>query len=365
VYIHELNAWPQFKWDDKAIPDILARVRHKQGRLTGRMEALGFKLRQEATLNALTEDVTKSSEIEGEDLDKEQVRSSIARRLGMEVAGLVDSERYIDGVVTMMLDATQEYMEPLTQGRLFGWHAALFPAGYSGLLQIRVGNWREDLEGPMQVVSGPFGKEKVHYEAPPAKMIDKEMQAFLNWFNILPETDPVLKAAISHLWFVTIHPFDDGNGRIARAIADMGLSRSENSAQRFYSMSSQIMKERKDYYKILETTQKGDLNISAWLDWFLNCLERAIEGADDILKSVLVKADYWNTHKDKSISDRQRYVLNRFLGGFEGNLTSSKWAKLTKSSQDTASRDINDLIKKGMLKKNKASGRSTNYRLRF
>lgn len=363
MYIHELPTWPVFHWDEKVISDVLARVRHKQGRLSGRMEALGFELRQEATLQALTEEATKSSEIEGEKLDRDQVRSSIARHLGMDIAGLVPSDRNIDGIVEMMLDATQNYQKPLSAARLFGWHAALFPTGYSGLLPISVGTWRQDKAGPMQVVSGPYGRETVHYQAPPAAKVDEEMQAYLTWLNAPSKTDPVLKAAISHLWFVTIHPLDDGNGRIARAIADMGLSRSEDSAQRFYSLSSHIRNERRDYYNILERTQKGDLDITDWLVWFLECLERAIEGAGALLQAVLDKAGYWEAHNHKPINDRQRYVLNRLLNGFEGHLTSSKWAKLTKSSQDTALRDIKDLVAKDMLVKNDASGRSTSYRL--
>ncbi|MDB2439921.1 Fic family protein [Hellea sp.] len=361
MYIHETKTWPTFTWRESKVAEILARVRHKQGRLVGRMEGLGFNLRREATLYTLTEDVLKSSEIEGEDLDKDQVRSSIARRLGMDIAGLVPADRHVEGVVEMMLDATQQYLEDLTKERFFAWHAALFPTGYSGLIKITVADWRNDKEGPMQVVSGPMGKEVVHYEAPAAERIKNEIQYFLKWFNGPPDGDPVLRAAISHLWFVTIHPFEDGNGRIARAIADMSLSRSEESSQRFYSMSAQIRQERNAYYNILEATQKGDTDITDWLLWFLECLERAVQGAEIILKSVLVKADFWEFHKKTLLNARQQEVLNLLLGQFEGKLTSSKWAKLTKSSQDTALRDINDLVDKGVLEKGVSSGRSTHY----
>lgn len=364
MYVHENSKWPTFRWRKKSLVNTLAHVRHQQGRLVGKMEGLGFDLRREATLQTLTEDVLKSSEIEGEDLDKNQVRSSIARRLGMDIAGLVPAERHVEGVVDMMLDATQKYQDVLTSDRLFGWHAALFPTGYSGLVKISVADWRRDKEGPMQVVSGPIGREVVHYEAPAASLVEKEMHSFLSWFNGSPTEDPVLRAAISHLWFVTIHPFDDGNGRIARAIADMGLSRSEQSQQRYYSMSSQISKERKAYYDVLEATQKGGLDITDWLLWFLECLDRAIKGADETLTGVLNKAAFWDAHKSKAMNERQQYVINLMLGDFEGRLTSSKWAKLTKCSQDTALRDINDLVEKGVIEKGKYSGRSTYYGLK-
>ncbi|MBD3731108.1 MAG: Fic family protein [Sphingopyxis sp.] len=363
TYIHERDDWPKFRWQDQALAASLAEVRHRQGRLIGRMEALGFKLREEAVLRTLTEDVIKSSEIEGEELDVDQVRSSIARRLGMDVAGLVPVERDVEGVVEMMLDATQRYDQPLTQDRLFGWHAALFPTGRSGMNKIIVGDWRDDSSGPMQVVSGPIGREKVHYEAPTADRVGQEMAAFIEWLDAKHEIDPVIIAAIAHLWFVTIHPFEDGNGRIARAIADLALARSEQSAQRFYSMSSQIRAERNRYYDLLEATQKGDLDITPWLQWFLECLNRAFDRADVILASVMVKARFWDQIKDQPLNDRQQHVLNRLLDGFEGKLTSSKWAKLTKSSQDTASRDIDDLIRKGILVRGAAGGRSTSYEL--
>jgi Fic family protein len=327
------------------------------------MQALGFPLREEAVLNTLTEDVLKSSEIEGEILDREQVRSSVARRLGMDAGGLRPVDRHIEGVVEMMLDATQKYKQPLTDERLFAWHAALFPTGRSGLQKITVGTWRTDADGPMQVVSGAVGKEKVHYEAPDAGRLAVEMAAFLDWFNRKDDGDLVLKAALGHLWFVTIHPFSDGNGRIARAIADMLLARSEDSVQRFYSMSAQIRIERNAYYDILERTQKGDLDITEWLEWFLGCLGRAIEGAGRILANVLRKADFWKRHESQAFNDRQRDMLNRLLNGIEGKLTSSKWAVMEKCSQDTASRDIDDLITRRILRKDKGGGRSTSYSL--
>ena len=300
TYIHELREWPHFTWDQKALAEKLAAVRNRQGRLTGRMEALGFKLRAEANLEALTEEVIRSSEIEGEVLNRDQVRSSIARRLGVDIGALTPADRNVEGVVEMMLDATGKYDDLLTAERLFGWHAALFPTGRSGMRKITVGAWRNDKSGPMQVVSGPIGRERVHYEAPKAAALDEEMNAFLNWFNTSSDIDPVLKAALAHLWFVTIHPFDDGNGRIARAIADTALARSEKTAQRFYSMSAQIQQERKAYYDILEATQKGELDITPWLEWFLDCLDRAFDGADTILASVLKKATFWKRHAGKS-----------------------------------------------------------------
>ena len=363
-YLHERPNWPNFIWDTKSLAEKLAAVRHKQGRLIGRMESLGFSLRSEAMLQTLTQDVLKSSEIEGEILDKDQVRSSIARRLGMDIGALTPAERDVEGVVEMMLDATQRYDQPLTDKRLFGWHASLFPTGYSGIHKITVGAWRTDEKGPMQVVSGPIGKERIHYQAPGAPRLEKEMKAFLDWFNTNSDIDPVLKAGLAHLWFVTIHPFDDGNGRIARAIADMALARSEKSPQRFYSMSAQIRKERNTYYDKLEATQKQDnFNIAPWLDWFLGCLDRAIDGAEEILSSVLKKARFWETNAAMPFNERQRDMLNRLLDGFEGKLNSSKWAKIEKCSPDTALRDINELLERGILKKDEGGGRSTSYSL--
>lgn len=363
TYIHQLDQWPAFTWDNEAISERLAAVARRQGRLIGRMEALGFALREEAVLRTLTQDVIKSSEIEGEVLDSDQVRSSIARRLGMDIGALMPADRNVEGVVEMILDATQNYDEPLTEKRLFGWHAALFPTGYSGLHKIIVGGWRDDRNGPMQVVSGPIGREKIHFEALAAPDVPDAIIAFLTWFNDRPAIDPVLVAAISHLWFLTIHPFEDGNGRAARAIADMALARSEGSRQRFYSMSAQIRLERTAYYDRLERTQSGDLDITGWISWFLACLDRAFDGAEHTLAAVLLKAEYWETHAAQSINERQRRIVNALLDGFEGKLTSTKYAKITQSSQDTASRDINDLMGKGMLVKNAAGGRSTSYSL--
>lgn len=361
--IHELPDWPKFQWDHRGVAKQLAAVRHRQGRLIGRMQALGFPLREEAVLRILTEDVLKSSEIEGEILDKDQVRSSIARRLGMEAAALLSADRNVEGVVEMMLDATQKYQEKLTRDRLFAWHASLFPAGRSGMRKIIVGAWRDEKSGPMQIVSGPHGHEHVHYEAPVAGRLDAEMQAFLDWFNGADDTDLVLKAALAHLWFVTIHPFEDGNGRIARAIADLSLARSEGSTQRFYSMSAQIRLERNAYYGMLESTQKGGLDITRWMEWFLGCLDRAFEGAENTLAVVFRKADFWKKHSSARLNDRQRDIVNRVLDGFDGKLTSSKWAIIEKCSPDTALRDIADLVERGLLQKDEGGGRSTSYSL--
>jgi Fic family protein len=363
TYIHELPDWPRFRWDHEVLAAPLAAVRHHQGRLIGRMEGLGFQLRAEAVLQSLTEEVLKSSEIEGERLDREQVRSSIARRLGMDIGALAPVERNVEGVVEMMLDATQNYRMPLTEERLFDWHAALFPTGRSGITKITVGAWRNKELGPMQVVSGPIGREHVHFEAPTAERLPAEMRAFLAWFNATDGVDPVIFAAVAHLWFVTIHPFEDGNGRIARAIADMALARSEGPPRRFYSMSSQIRIERKAYYETLELTQKGDLDITKWIAWFLQCLDRAFAGAETILASVLLKARFWDAHASDALNDRQRLVVNRLLNGFDGKLTSSKYATLAKCSQDTAARDIDDLSRKGILARDPAGGRSTSHSL--
>jgi Fic family protein len=365
-HIHELPDWPNFGWDQQSLASVLATVRHQQGRLIGRMEGLGFPLQQEAVLQTLTEDVVKSSEIEGERLDQSQVRSSIARRLGMNVGGVDVVDREVEGVVEMMLDATCNYDQPLTAERLSGWHASLFPTGRSGMRKLRVGTWRDDNTGPMQVVSGPVGRERVHFEAPAAGRLEREIRAFLHWFNEdggRTGVDDVLRAGLAHLWFVTIHPFDDGNGRIARAIADMVLARSEHSAQRFYSMSAQIRHERNDYYEILERTQKGTLDVTPWMEWFLGCLGRAIDGAPTMLASVLKKARFWQTVRDVPINGRQRLVLNRVLDGFEGKLTTSKWVTIAKCSSDTALRDIVDLVERGVLVRNPGAGRNTSYSL--
>jgi Fic family protein len=363
MYIHERPEWPKLHWNSEALTGLLAEVRHRQGRLLGQMQALGFRLQEEAVLRTLTEDVVKSSEIEGQQLDPAAVRSSIARRLGMDVGGLKPADRNVEGVVEMMLDATRNYDKALTAERLFGWHASMFPTGRSGMRRITVGGWRNDSDGPMQVVSGAVGKERVHFEAPSAPRLEQEMTGFLDWFNNGPEVDPVLKAGIAHLWFVTIHPFDDGNGRIARAIADLCLARSEKSSQRFYSMSAQIRQERNEYYDILEDTQKGETEITQWLTWFLECLGRAIDGAETLLASVLTKARFWESIGTSPLNERQRLILNKLLDGFEGKLTSSKWAKLAKSSQDTAQRDINDLVARGILVRSEEGGRSTSYML--
>jgi Fic family protein len=363
-YIHQLPDWPRFHWDTEATTAPMAELRHRQGRLLGRMESLGFSLQKEAELRTLTLDVLKSSEIEGEHLNPEQVRSSIARRLGLDAGGAEPADRHVEGVVEMMLDATQNFESPLTDERLLGWHAAMFSTGRSGMRKIIVGAWRDDSHGPMQVISGPVEKEKVHYEAPAAPRLDGEMSRFFGWANDAGDkTDPVLRAALAHLWFVTIHPFDDGNGRIARAIADWALARSENSPQRFYSMSAQIQHERKAYYDILEQAQKGSLDVTPWMAWFLGCLGRAFDGTETTLAAVLHKARFWESHAQIPFSDRQREVVNRLLDGFEGNLTTVKWATLTKTSHDTALRDIQDLIERGILKKDAGGGRSTSYSL--
>jgi len=366
AYIHELPDWPHFQWDEKRLAAKVGAVRYRQGRMLGALEGLGIKLREEAILRTLTEEVVKSSEIEGEILDREQVRSSLARRLGMDIGALKPADRDTEGVVDMILDATRNYRKPLTAERLFGWHAALFPTGYSGLHKIAVGKWRTEESGTMRVVSGAIGHERTHFEAPEAKRLDKEMAAFLKWVEdkaVESMVDPVLRAAIAHLWFVTIHPFEDGNGRIGRAIIDMMLARAEKSAQRFYSMSAQIRKERGKYYDYLEDAQKGDLDITEHLEWFLDCMERAFDGAETILQDVLRKARFWERHSGEAFNVRQRNILNRLMEGFEGKLTSSKWAKITKCSQDTAGRDIEDLIRRHILKKDAAGGRSTSYSL--
>ena len=363
-YIHQKDNWPDFTWRSEEFLNQLSEARNLQGRLTGKMESVGFDLKNEALLETLTLDVLKSTEIEGEILNPHQVRSSIARRLGMEIAGSVDSERNVDGMVEMMIDATENCFKPLTADRLFDWHAALLPMGRSGIFKITVADWRKDSTGPMQVVSGAAGKEKVHFQAPDAVLIDTEMNRFLKWFNENDKIDLVIKASVAHLWFVTIHPFQDGNGRIARALTDMLLAQSDKSTQRFYSMSAQIRIERKQYYEILEKTQKGELDITEWVKWFLSCLINALKSTGAILKKVLFKADFWNKHSKTIINERQKKLINMLLDEFEGNLTSSKWAKIAKCSKDTAIRDINDLISKGILQKETAGGRSTNYELK-
>jgi Fic family protein len=363
MFIWEYPDWPNLPWQDAIVAAPLAAVRHDQGRLIGRMEALGLKLRKEAVLQTLTQDVVKTSEIEGEQLDITQVRSSLARRLSIDIGALPSVDRNVEGIVEVMLDATRNYQESLTAERLFAWHAALFPTGRSGMTRIRVGEWRDDSTGPTQVVSGPFGQEHVHFSAPPTKLVAVEMNAFLGRFNAPPTTDPVIKAALAHLWFVTIHPFEDGNGRIARAIADLALARSENSPQRFYSMSAQIRAERNAYYNQLERTQKGTTDVTAWILWFLGCLGRAIHDADGVLATVIAKARFWERAGALALSERQVNVLNRLLDGFEGKMTSSKWAAIAKCSQDTANRDIAALLELGLLRKGEGGGRSTHYEI--
>lgn len=359
-YIYEYENWTDFSWQDRAINAVFGEVRLMQGKIIGQMNALGFSAKEEAKLSALTLDVVKSSEIEGELLNFEQVRSSIARRLGINTAGLVQSSRHIEGVVEMMLDATQQYTLPLTEKRLFGWHAALFPTGFSGTYRIDVGQYRT---GEMQVVSGAMGKEKVHYQAIKSDLVKLEMDKFLDWFNNETSLDLVLKAALAHFWFIIIHPFDDGNGRIGRAISDMLLARAEGSGERFYSMSSQILAERKRYYEVLQKVQHSSGDITEWIEWFFNCLKNAMSATENTMQKTIQKAEFWKLHEHTSINERQRMILNKLLDDFEGKLQSSKWAKITKTSTDTALRDIKDLIDKGILQQTNERGRSINYKL--
>lgn len=359
-YIYEYKNWTEFLWQDKAINAIFGEVRLMQGKIIGQMNALGFSTKEEATLTALTLDVVKSSEIEGELLNYDQVRSSIARRLGINTAGLVPGNRHIEGVVEMMLDATQRYQAPLTEKRLFGWHAALFPTGYSGPYAIEVGQYRT---GKMQVVSGAMGKEKVQYEAVKPEWVKTEMDKFLDWLNHENNLDYVLKAAIAHFWFIIIHPFDDGNGRIARAISDMLLARAEGSGERFYSMSGQILVERKRYYEVLQKVQYSSGDITEWLDWFLHCLKNAMLATENTTQKIWRKAAFWKLHEHTAINQRQRIILNKLFDDFEGKLQTSKWAKIVKTSNDTALRDIKDLVAKGILKQTDEGGRNANYTL--
>ena len=359
-YIYEYKNWPDFSWQDRAINTAFGEVKLLQGKIMGQMNTLGFSAKGEATLTALTLDVVKSSEIEGELLNYDQVRSSIARRLGINTAGLVPSNRHIDGVVEMMLDATQRYTLPLTDKRLFGWQTALFPTGYSGPYEIEVGRYRT---GKMQVISGAMGKEKVHYEAVKPESVRVEMERFLNWFNNEKQLDPVLKSAIAHFWFIIIHPFDDGNGRVGRAISDMLLARAEGSGERFYSMSNQILADRKRYYEVLQKVQHSSGDITEWLDWFLHCLKNAMLATEDTTQKILRKAEFWKLHENTPINERQRIVLNKLFDGIEGKLQTSKWAKFVKTSTDTALRDIKDLIDKGILQQTDERGRNANYEL--
>ena len=363
AYIWQRPDWPQFQQDTARLAKHLSRTRHIQGKLLGRMTALGLEMRSEATLRMLTEDIVKTNEIAGEILVPDQVRSSIGTRLGLDVGDLPAPDRNVDGAVEMALDATRNYAAPLTEERLLSWHAALFPTGRSGIRRIRVAQWRDDTNGPMEVVSGPIGRQRIHYTAPPTERLGDEISRFLEWFEDTHSMEPVLAAGVAHLWFVTIHPFEDGNGRIARAIADMALARSEECPERFYSMSAQIRTDRNAYYGILEATQKGGLDITDWQAWFLECLARAIENAQHTLAAVLTKARFWEVHGAELLNERQLKILNRLLEGFEGKLTSSKWATMNHCSQDTANRDIRDLIDRGILVRGQAGGRSTSYEL--
>jgi Fic family protein len=359
-YIYQYQNWTRFTWSDMLLNAVFGEVRNLQGKLSGQINALGFSSKEEVTLTTLTLDVVKSSAIEGEQLNYEQVRSSIAQRLGLDIAGLVPSDRNVDGVVDMMLDATKNYHKQLTEERLFAWHAGLFPTGYSGLYKIEVGQYRS---GEMQIVSGALGKEKIHYEAITPKQVKSEMDTFLKWFNEKNQMDLVLKAAIAHFWFIIIHPFDDGNGRIARAISDLLLTRAEQSPERFYSMSSQILVERKIYYAVLQKVQHSSGDITEWLVWFFQCLKNTLLETEKTLSRILQKAAFWQIHENTSFNERQRLMINKLLDGFEGELKSSKWAKIAKCSPDTALRDIKDLIEKGILQQEQAGGRSTNYEL--
>lgn len=358
-YIYQYKSWPSFTWDNSKIQVLLGNVRHLQGKIFGQLSALGFSLQDEALLKSLTEDVVRSSEIEGVALNYEQVRSSIARQLGLEFAGMVNSDRSIDGIVAMLLDATQNFKKALTAKRLFGWHASLFPTGFSGIYKIDVGKYRKH---EMQVVSGGIGRERVHYEAPMPSVIKAEMDVFLKWLNA-NNIDLTLKSGIAHFWFVVIHPFDDGNGRIARALSDYLLAQSDNSEKRFYSLSAQILTEKKEYYRVLELTQQNDADITEWLVWYLNCLKHALENSENSIAKILNKTHFWDRIKDVPINERQRLMINKLLEGFDGKLKSSKWAKITKCSEDTALRDIKDLVSKSILKQEDAGGRSTSYTL--
>ena len=361
TYIWQQTDWPTWSYDATTLSILLANAHQAQGRLLGKMQSLGFGVQQQTSLQVLTDDVLKTSEIEGEFLRPELVRSSVAKRLGIDIGGLSDSDRTVDGIVDIVMDATSNHAQDLSLDRLLSWHAALFPLGYSGIHKISAGQLRDDRLGPMQVISGAIGREKVHFEAPPASCLRSEITQFLNWFNASQSLDPYLKAGIAHLWFVTIHPFDDGNGRIGRAIADMALSRADQSRDRFYSLSSQIMKERQGYYLHLERSQKGSLDATEWLAWFLQCLINAIDSANSNLYSTLAKTQFWQHWQGVPFNERQIKLLNRLLDGFEGNLTNKKWSLIAKCSADTALRDITDLLDRGVLSRGSSSGRSTHY----
>ncbi len=359
-YIYQYRNWTEFTWDEKEIQSILGKVRYLQGKVFGQINALGFAIKEETMLKTLTLDVLKSSEIEGEILNFEQVRSSIARKLGLDYGGMIYPDRNVEGIVEIMLDATQNYQKPLDEERLWGWHSALFPTGRSGIYKIDTGCYRK---GEMQIVSGLMGKKQIHYQAPPPEQVKYEMDRFLEWFNKDTQLDFVVKSAIAHFWFIIIHPLDDGNGRIARAISDLLLARSDDSSERFYSLSNQILTERKVYYETLQKVQYTERDISEWLIWYLNCVYRALKNTEEGINPVLYKADFWDKHKNTELNVRQRLMLNKILDGFEGKLKTSKWAKITKCSQDSALRDIKDLIKKEILRQEKSGGRSTNYQL--
>ncbi|MCP3709013.1 Fic family protein [Paraburkholderia sp. CNPSo 3274] len=363
TYIWQAGDWPQWRFDLAALAEPMAEVSRAQGLLVGRLADVGLALRDQASLAALTEDVLKTSEIEGEQLDVASVRSSIARRMGVDIGALAPVDRHVEGVVEMVLDATTNSRAPVTRERLFGWHAALFPTGYAGLSRINVGAWRDDASGPMQVISGPIGRQRVHFEAPPANRLEAETRRFLDWLNGPAQEPPLIKAALGHLWFVTLHPFDDGNGRVARAIGDLLLARADGSAQRFYSLSAQIQRERKGYYDILERTQRNSMDVTLWLAWFFDALHRAVDQAQITLDAVLAKARFWREWATTPFNERQVKLLNRLLDGFDGKLTSGKWAAIAKCSSDTALRDINDLVARGVLRKAEGGGRSTSYEL--
>lgn len=362
-YVHQRPTWPDFFWDYEVLVLKLSEVRNRQGRLLGKMEALGFDLRNEALLNTLADDVLNTSQIEGERYDSEEVRSSVARRLGMPLAGMVPSNRFVDGIADVTVDATKNAHLPLTSSRLFAWHSALFPTGTSGMYPITVGGYRKPGLGPMQVVSGAMGFERVHFEAPDSKRVPHEMDVFLEWFNENVPIDPVLKAGVAHLWFVTVHPFDDGNGRLARALTDLQLARSEQVNQRYYSMSTQLMKDRKEYYRQLESAQRGSLDVTVWLSWFLDSLKRTLDSTEQSLVQVMRKAAFWDKHRTTVLNARQLDMINKLFGDFVGKLSTSKWAKMQKCSQDTALRDVQDLLEKGVLQKADSGGRSTHYEL--
>ena len=363
LYIWQSDDWPNWRYDLSALTGTLTEVSRAQGLLLGRLADVGMALRDQASLAALTEDVVKTSEIEGEVLNVQSVRSSIARRMGVDIGAVAPVDRHVEGVVEMVLDATTRATEPLTADRLLGWHAALFPTGYSGMTRIEVGQWRTDVEGPMQVVSGHVGRRKVHFQAPPAQALAAEIDRFLAWANAETGEPTLIKAGLAHLWFVTLHPFDDGNGRIARAVGDLFLARADGSPQRFYSLSAQIQRERKDYYEVLERTQKGSLDVTGWLSWFLGTLGHTVASSQTTLDAVLVKARFWQRWAGQPLNERQVKLLNRLLDGFDGKLTSSKWATIAKCSPDTALRDITQLLDLGVLQKTPGGGRSTGYEL--